>query len=69
MSDAEFRESIELKIAFLERANGELSDVVYRQQQELTAIKEQLLLLTDRWEAMKLEMEAYSPDNERPPHY
>jgi SlyX protein len=69
MSDAEFRESIELKIAFLERANGELSDVVYRQQQELTAIKEQLLLLTDRWEAMRVEMEAYSQDNEKPPHY
>jgi SlyX protein len=69
MSDAEFRESIELKIAFLERANTELSDVVYRQQQELTAIKEQLLLLTDRCEAMKLEMESYSPADEKPPHY
>jgi len=69
MSDAEFRESVELKIAFLERANTELSDVVYRQQRELTAIKEQLLLMTDRVEAMKLEMEAYSPEQEKPPHY
>ena len=28
-------EQIELKIAFLEHANQELSDVVYRQQREL----------------------------------
>jgi SlyX protein len=69
MSDAEFRESIELKLAFLERANNELSDVVYAQQRELTAIKEQLLLLTDRVEAMKLEAEGYSPEHEKPPHY
>jgi SlyX protein len=69
MSDAEFREAIELKIAFLERANTELSDVVYRQQQELTAVRQQLLLLADRFEAMKLETEAYSPAHEKPPHY
>jgi uncharacterized coiled-coil protein SlyX len=68
MSD-EFRESIELKVAFLERANMELSDVVYRQQQELTAIKEQLLLLADRFEAMKVEGPEYSQIDEKPPHY
>ncbi|HEU4603917.1 MAG TPA: SlyX family protein [Steroidobacteraceae bacterium] len=69
MSDAEFRESIELKVAFLERANTELSDVVYRQQQEIAQLKEQLLLLIDRLEGMKLEMESYSPAEEKPPHY
>jgi SlyX protein len=69
MSDAEFRESMELKIAFLERANTELSDVVFRQQQELTAIKEQLLLLADRYEAMKVEIDGNSTVDERPPHY
>lgn len=69
MSESDFRESIELKIAFLERANAELSDVVYRQQRELTLLKEQLLLMTDRVEAMKLEMEGYSPLQEKPPHY
>jgi uncharacterized coiled-coil protein SlyX len=69
MPESDFRESIELKIAFLERANTELSDVVYRQQQELTLLKEQLLLITDRIEAMKMEMEGYSPDQEKPPHY
>ena len=34
-------ELLELKIAYLERANIELSDVLYRQQQELDRLRQQ----------------------------
>lgn len=63
-------ERIELKIAFLERANNELSDVVYRQQQELHALGEKLAALTSRMEAAKAEQQTpYTLEEERPPHY
>ena len=43
-------ERLELKLAFLERANQELSDVVYRQQQEIDALRLQIRELIDRIE-------------------
>ena len=39
------REELEIKLAFLERANGELSDVAYRQQRELDALRERVTML------------------------
>ena len=60
-------ERIELKIAFLERANTELSDVVYRQQQEIAALDERLARLTSAVELMK--QAPGEPVEERPPHY
>ena len=60
-------ERIELKIAFLERANTELSDVVYRQQQEIAALDERLATLASAIESLKEAPEA--PVEERPPHY
>jgi uncharacterized coiled-coil protein SlyX len=69
MSD-EGLERIELKIAFLERANNELSDVVYRQQQELAVLNEKVAALAGRLEAAKAgEQMPYSLEEERPPHY
>jgi len=69
MSD-EGLERIELKIAFLERANNELSDVVYRQQQELAALNEKVAALAGRLESAKAgEQMPYSLEEERPPHY
>jgi SlyX protein len=62
-------ERIELKIAFLERANTELSDVVYRQQQEIESLRAQLAALIARLEAAQAEQTAYTPEQERPPHY
>lgn len=63
-------ERIELKIAFLERANNELSDVVYRQQQELAALSEKVAALAGRLEAAKVgEQTPYTLEDERPPHY
>lgn len=65
----EIVERLELRLAYLERANNELSDVVYRQQLELTQLRQQLDLLASRVEVLKGDEPAYSPQAERPPHY
>ncbi|HEX2584808.1 MAG TPA: SlyX family protein [Steroidobacteraceae bacterium] len=67
--DNEIVERIELKIAFLERANHELSDVVYRQQQELDALRLQLTNAMGRIDELKQEARPYTQQEERPPHY
>lgn len=67
--NADVIERLELKLAYLERANTELSDVVYRQQQELGDVRSQLALLTSRVEALKADEPAYTLEQERPPHY
>jgi SlyX protein len=67
--DQEFVERVELKIAFLERANTELSDVVYRQQREIADLQGSLVALKDRLEALAAQPTAYSTREERPPHY
>jgi SlyX protein len=67
-SDSAF-ESIEMKIAFLERANTELSDVVYRQQRELDELRAKLAALSTRLDTMKESATDYSLEDERPPHY
>ena len=67
--DSEALERIELKIAFLERANSELGDVVYRQQQQIEWLRAQLAALLARLDATQAEQPAYTPEQERPPHY
>jgi SlyX protein len=62
-------ERIEIKIAFLESANVELSDVVYRQQQEIGALRARLDALAQRLEAAQSPETPRSPEEERPPHY
>jgi SlyX protein len=62
-------ERLELKLAYLERANQELSDVVYRQQQELEELRTRIALLVARIDAMKAGETTYTPEQERPPHY
>jgi uncharacterized coiled-coil protein SlyX len=60
-------EVIESKIAFLEQATSELSDVVVRQQHDLRVLETKVAQLSDRLEALK---EApLSSDSEKPPHY
>lgn len=66
---AETIERIELKVAFLERANQELSDVVYRQQQEIDSLRTQLAALGNRIDSLKSVTGEYSAEEERPPHY
>jgi uncharacterized coiled-coil protein SlyX len=64
-------ERLETKLAFLEKAASDLSDVVYRQQQDIAALNDKLALLTSRFDAFKSsESERpYSAEEERPPHY
>ena len=62
-------EQIEIKIAYLERANAELSDVVYRQQQELEALRLRVAQLAGRFEAAQELPTTYSAEEEKPPHY
>lgn len=62
-------EQIETKIAFLERANAELSDVVFRQHREIEALRARINALVDRFEAAQSAEPTRSAEEERPPHY
>ena len=62
-------EQLELKIAYLEQANQELSDVVYRQQGELDVLRDRLKLLAARIEESAQPQRPYTEEEERPPHY
>lgn len=62
-------EQLEVKLAFLEEANSQLSDMVYRQQQELEALRVQLKEMTSRLEATQSRMTEYTAEQEKPPHY
>jgi SlyX protein len=62
-------EQVELKIAYLERANTELSDVVYRQQQEIAELRARLQALAERFDSLKAGATPYTAEQERPPHY
>jgi SlyX protein len=62
-------EQIEIKIAYLEQANAELSDVVYRQQQELDQLRARLLAITTKLETTQPPTTEYKLEDEKPPHY
>ncbi len=67
-------EHIETKVAFLEGANAELSDVVYRQQKEIDELKMRLTSLSSRMDAGQAQGEGeggrpYTLEEEKPPHY
>ena len=61
-------EQIEIKIAYLEQANAELSDVVYEQRKELESLRAQLSELLRRLDAAQTPT-THSPEDEKPPHY
>lgn len=61
-------EQLEIKIAYLEQANAELSDVVYRQGQELESLRAQLSELLRRLDTLQTPT-APAPPDEMPPHY
>jgi SlyX protein len=67
--DQETVERLELKLAFLERANAELSDVVYRQHKELEALREGLRALAEKLDSRASTEPVRRPEDERPPHY
>jgi uncharacterized coiled-coil protein SlyX len=62
-------EQIQTKIAFLERAASELSDVVFRQDKEIQALQTKLKAVSDRLNGLQSDESPRSPDQERPPHY
>jgi uncharacterized coiled-coil protein SlyX len=62
-------ERIETRLAFLERANGELSDVVFRQQQEIQSLRVRLDALAQRLAAAESADPPRTLEDERPPHY
>lgn len=68
MTDTTRVESVEFKVAHLERALQELSDVVYRQQREIEALLELQRRLREQVE--DLDSRRADPDAvEIPPHY
>ena len=62
-------ERIDLRIAYLERANNDLSEVVYRQQQEIDTLRAQLAALSGKMDSASSEQTLYTAEQERPPHY
>ena len=62
-------EQIQTKIAFLERATSELSDVIFRQHREIQTLEAKLKAILDRLSAAQLDENPRPPDHEKPPHY
>lgn len=61
-------ELLESKIAFLEQATSELSEVIVRQQQEIRGLEAKVARLSELLEALK-DAPPFSADPEKPPHY
>jgi uncharacterized coiled-coil protein SlyX len=62
-------DQIEVRMAFLEQANTQLSDTVYAQQQELKKLRAELANLLQKLEAEQSAPTAWSLQDEKPPHY
>lgn len=63
-------ELIETRLAFQEQAIQELSDTVYRQEQQITALERAFGLLKNRIaEITAASLPEAEPDDETPPHY
>jgi uncharacterized coiled-coil protein SlyX len=62
-------ERLESKIAFLERANNDLSEELYRQHREIQALRARLEALAERFDSVTATEEGRTPEDERPPHY
>ncbi len=62
-------EALEMKVAWLEQANAELSDVVNRQRLEIEALSARLVTMKDRFDAAQQAPTAYTLEDEKPPHY
>ena len=60
-------ELMQTKIAYLERATSELSDVVVRQDREIQRLAAQLKILLER--SGSAEDRPRTLEEERPPHY
>ena len=62
-------EQLEIKIAWLEQANTQLSEEVYRHRRQIEALNERLSALVSRLDAAQEAPTTYSAADEKPPHY
>jgi uncharacterized coiled-coil protein SlyX len=62
-------EQVQSKIAYLEQAVAELSDVVFRQHKEIEALELHLKAMRERLDGARSDEAARTPEQERPPHY
>jgi SlyX protein len=62
-------DAIEEKLAHLERAVAEISDVVARQQKELDRALDRNQHLLEKLAALESEQGASATAHEKPPHY
>jgi uncharacterized coiled-coil protein SlyX len=69
MEDSQRFDQLELKVAYLEQANTELSDELFRQRQQLEALRGQISDLAGKFAAAQSQPTAYTPEDETPPHY
>lgn len=65
---ADSLERVQTKIAYLEQAITELSDVVFRQHREIQELEAQLKAVKDRLAGAAFD-DARTIEQERPPHY
>lgn len=61
-------EQLEIKVAYLEEANSQMSEEIYQLRQQLEGLRQKIDTLTGRFEAAAAQT-AYSPEDEKPPHY
>ncbi len=62
-------ETLEIKLAHLERAVAEISDVVARQQKDLDRALDRNQRLMEKIAAMESDFGASATAHEKPPHY
>ena len=62
-------EELQSKIAYLEQAIAELSDVVFRQHKEIQVLEVQLNAVRERLDSARSDEAARTAEQERPPHY
>ncbi len=62
-------EQIQTKIAFLERASAELSDMVFQQHKEIQALEAKLKAVSERLSSAQSGEGLRPLEQERPPHY
>jgi|TARA_B110000444_G_scaffold188196_1_gene177540 SlyX protein len=69
MSEERFQ-SLEEKLAFVEMANAEMGEEIFRQQQEIELLTKAHQMLLQRVEVLQdTAGQDNEDDNERPPHY
>jgi len=69
MTDSDRIETLEIKMAHLERGLQELSDVVIRQQQDLDRLQLRNQQLMEQLEALRDQATESQDPHEVPPHY